>query len=177
MTAAAKVVGTCSSCSPYAFRVYGEFLYLRARDSEVCYAVETNSNLSTPGGQTLPSIPIQTSPIAVLDQDYSSGFRAGFGIGSDACRIGASRRGRYVRREFDHHSMPFTIFEMVLYPATDFATRGGLEAAGRHDIQYDLVDIDYRSYLVQTCTSSLDYVIGVRWGSLEQAFARGTRMP
>jgi hypothetical protein len=34
-----------------------------------------------------------------------------------------------------------------------------------------LIDLDYRSYLVQTCTSSLDYVIGLRYGSLEQAFA------
>ncbi len=32
-------VGECC-CNPYNFRVYGEFLYLRARDAEVCYAVE-----------------------------------------------------------------------------------------------------------------------------------------
>jgi hypothetical protein len=154
--------------------VYGEFLYLRARDSEVCYAVETNSNLAPPGGQTSPSVPIQKSPIAVLDQDYSSGFRAGFGVCLDACsEIGASYTWfdtsveNSITRQNDIHQ----ITPMVRHPATFDAATGSVEAAGRHDLQFDLIDIDYRSYLVQTCNSSLDYVIGVRYGNLEQAFA------
>jgi hypothetical protein len=167
-----KGCGSCCACNPYAFRVYGEVLYLRARDSEVCYAVETNSNLPTTGAPSA-SIPIQTSPIGVLDQDYSAGFRAGFGIGLDACsELGASYTWFDTSTE---HSIttdvPLKITALPLHPATEYAARDSLQAAGRHDLQFDLIDIDYRSYLVQTCTSSLDYVIGIRYGNLEQGFA------
>jgi hypothetical protein len=165
-----KGCGSCCVCNPYRLRVYGEVLYLRARDSEVAYAVEANSNLSPTS-----SIPIQTSPIAVLDQDYSAGFRAGFGICLDACsEIGASYTwfDTSVENSITRQNSPnFQITPMALHPATFDAGTGTVEAAGRHDIQFDLIDIDYRSYLVQTCTSSLDYVIGLRYGSLEQAFA------
>ncbi len=167
--------GDCC-CFPYAFRVYGEYLYLRARDSEVCYAVETNSNLATPGGQTSPSVPIQTSPIAVLDQDFSSGFRAGFGVCLDECsEIGASYTWFDTSTEdsiMRHPDYPIRqISPMVLHPATPNAETGTAEAAGRHDIEFNLIDIEYRSFLVQGCASHLDYVLGVRWGNLEQNFA------
>jgi hypothetical protein len=59
---------------------------------------------------------------------------------------------------------------MVLHPATFDAITGTVEAAGYHDLRMDVIDIDYRGYLVQSCTSSLDYVIGARWGRLEQNF-------
>jgi len=159
-------VGNCA-CSPYAFRFYGEFLYLRARDSEVAYAVETNSNLATPG------VPIQVSPIAVLDQDYSAGFRVGFGVGLDECsEIGVSYTWFDTS---DEHSITrgndlFQIAPLVRHPSTFDATTGSVSAAGRHDLRVDVLDVDYRSYLVRSCTSSLDYVIGARWGRLEQAF-------
>jgi len=167
-------VGECC-CNPYTFRVYGEFLYLRARDAEVCYAVETNSNL--PKDITaFPGVPIQTSPVGVLDQDYSSGFRAGFGVCLDECsEIGASytwfdtstedsitRNPQYPIRQ---------IMPMVMHPGTFDAITGTVEAAGRHDIEFDLIDVDYRQFLVQGCMSHLDCLIGVRWGNLEQNFA------
>jgi hypothetical protein len=164
-------VGNCG-CNPYAFRVYGEFLYLRARDSEVCYAVETNSNLAPPG-QPFPSVPIQVSPIAVLDQDYSPGFRLGFGVGLDErSELGASYT--WFDTSIDHSITRGNdmnqITPMVLHPATFDAITGTVEAAGYHDLRMDVIDIDYRGYLVQSCTSSLDYVIGARWGRLEQNF-------
>lgn len=161
-------------CFPYAFRVYGEYLYLRARDSEVCYAVETNS-ASPPVGQRDAVVPVQTSPIAVLDQDYSSGFRAGFGICLDACsEIGASYTWFDTSAEHSissaGHYPQQAIAEMVLHPATPNGIVWTVEAAGRHDIGFELIDIDYRNSMVRSCTSHLDYIIGVRWGKLEQEF-------
>jgi len=167
-------VGQCC-CHPYTLRVYGEYLYLRARDAEVCYAVETNSSLPQEIS-AFPGVPVQTSPVGVLDQDYSSGFRAGFGICLDECsEIGASytwfdtstedsitRNPKYPIRQ---------IMPMALHPATFDAITGTVEAAGRHDIEFDLIDVDYRRFLVQDCMSHLEYVIGVRWGDLEQSFA------
>ena len=135
-------VGECC-CHPYTFRVYGEFLYLRARDAEVCYAVETNSNLPQ-DIQAFPGVPIQTSPVGVLDQDYSSGFRAGFGICLDECsEIGASytwfdtsvedsitRDPNYPIRQ---------IMPMVLHPATADADHGDGRGGGpaRHPVRLD----------------------------------------
>lgn len=164
-------VGNCG-CSPYAFRVYGEYMYLRSRDSEVCYAVETNSNLA-PIGQPYPSVPVQASPIAMLDQDFSSGFRVGLGVGLDACsELGASYTWFDTSTEdsITRQQQMNQITPMVLHPATFDAGTGTVEASAYHDLAFDLIDIDYRSYLVQSCTSSLDYVIGVRWGQLEQNF-------
>ncbi len=167
-----KGCGACCACSPYAFRVYVEGLYLRARDAEVCYAVETNSNLPTTGAPSA-SIPIQTSPVGVLDQDYSAGFRAGFGVCLDAVsELGLGYTWFDTSTEDTLTTdAPYKITALPLHPATEYAARDSLQAAGRHDIQFDLVDLDYRSYLVQTCTSNLDYVIGLRYGNLEQAFA------
>lgn len=165
--------GICG-CSPYAFRVYGEFLYLRSRDSEVCYAVETNSNLAPVGGQTSPSVPIQRSPIAVLDQDYSPGFRVGFGIGlDDASELGASYTwfDTSTSHEIARQNILHQIAPLVRHPATFDAGTGTVEAAGSHDLRLDVIDLDYRSYLVRDCMSTVDYVIGARWGRLEQNFA------
>ena len=122
-----KGCGSCGGCNPYAFRVYGEVLYLRARDSEVCYAVETNSNLPTTGSPSA-SIPIQTSPIGVLDQDYSAGFRAGFGVGLDACsEIGASYTWFDTSTEDSISTdVPYKITALPLHPATEYAARDSL---------------------------------------------------
>ncbi len=166
----------CCVCSPYKFRVYGEFLYLRTRDSEVCYAVETNSNLAPPPGSSTPGVPIQISPIGMVDQDYSAGFRFGFGIGLDECsELGASytwfdtSSEDWITRNPNNPMSQIT--PMVLHPATFSAITGTVEASARHDLRLDVVDIDYRSYLVQSCTSTLDYVLGVRYGRLDQAFS------
>ena len=129
----------------------------RSRPTRIC---------PPPGGQTSPSIPIQTSPIAVLDQDYSAGFRAGFGVCLDACsEIGASYTWFDTSVENSITATDVALSMITRWPCIPPPRCGhanGLEAAGRHDLQFDLIDIDYRSYLVQTCTSSLDYVIGVR---------------
>lgn len=167
-------VGECC-CHPYTVRAYGEFLYLRARDAEVCYAVETNSNLPQ-DISAFPGVPVQTSPVGMLDQDYSAGFRAGFGICLDECsEIGVSYTWFDTSTDDSitrHPNFPIRqIMPMAMHPGTYDAITGTVEAAGRHDIQFDLIDVDYRQFLVQSCTSHLDCLIGIRWGNLEQNFA------
>jgi len=109
----------------------------------------------------------------VVDQDYSSGFRAGFGICLDECsEIGASYTWFDTSAEDSittSANIP-AIVSMVDHPNPNAATTPSFEAAARHDIEFNLIDIDYRSFLVQSCTSHLDCVIGVRWGNLEQNF-------
>ena len=164
----------CGSCSP-AIRTLSACMAKCCTCGPAIPKSATRSrqfDLPTTGSPSA-SIPIQTSPIGVLDQDYSAGFRAGFGVGLDACsEIGASYTWFDTSTEDSISTdVPYKITALPLHPATEYAARDSLQAAGRHDLQFDLIDIDYRSYLVQTCTSSLDYVIGVRYGNLEQAFA------
>ncbi len=109
----------------------------------------------------------------MLDQDYSSGFRAGFGFCLDECsEIGASYTWFDTSAEdsITKSSNISAIISLVDHPNPDVATTPTFEAAGRHDIQFDLLDVDYRRFLVQDAMSHLDYVIGVRWGNLEQNF-------
>ncbi len=63
------------------------------------------------------------------------------------------------------------ITSLLVHPGTDDATTPTYQAGARHDIEFDLIDIDYRSFLVQSCTSHLDYVIGLRYGNLGQNLA------
>ena len=59
---------------------------------------------------------------------------------------------------------------MVLHPSTVDANTGTVSADGRLDIDFTLVDIDYRRFLVQSEQIDLNYVIGFRYGQLQQTF-------
>ena len=69
--------GTCCCCC-VTFRFFGDYLYLRARDNEVCYAVESNINCARHGPDSAIAHRHRRS-------GPKSGFRAGFGVGLDAC--------------------------------------------------------------------------------------------
>jgi len=149
----------------YCLRVYGDYLYLRARDAEVAYAVEANSGIGPP--------PIQVSPIAVLDQDFSSGFRAGFGVCCDDYSELAATYTFFETATSDQivSVPPITqIASMVIHPATPNAVIGTAAALGRHDIEFDLIDLDYRRVWWDDDLASVNWVVGVRWGRLEQNF-------
>ncbi len=165
-----KHSGKVCYAEPYHFRAYGEYLYLRARDVEVPYAVE--SNLSIP-----PNVnpPIQTSPIALVDQDYSSGFRAGFALVLDDCTEIAATYS-WFESSADHHIVRdplqpiHQILPMVSHPSTQTAITGTVEAAATADIDFDLIDLDLRRVLARTCQTDLIGTVGVRYGRLEQGF-------
>lgn len=166
--------GKCSGkdCCPatYHFRAYGEYLYLRARDVEVPYAVESNLNIPT---NVNP--PIQTSPIALVDQDYSSGFRAGLALVLDE-RTELAATYTWFESSADHHitrnpGQPILqILPMVSHPSTQTAITGTVEASATADIDFDLIDLDLRRVLAQSCQTDLFGTVGVRYGRLEQGF-------
>ncbi len=163
--------GKGKECSPcYHFRIFGELLYLRARDAEVTYAVEANLNLPT---VDLP--PVQTSPIGLVDQDFSTGFRAGFGLCLDECSELAvtytmfeTNQDDYIYRDPANNNLE--IYPMVIHPATENAITSTVEAAGNVGIDFDLVDLDFRRVLARSCQADLIGVVGIRYGSLEQNF-------
>lgn len=166
--------GKCSSkgcyTEPYHFRAYGEYLYLRARDVEVPYAVE--SNLSIPSYRNPP---IQTSPIALVDQDYSSGFRAGLALVLDD-RTELAATYTWFESSADHQiarapgQSILQILPMVTHPSTATGITGTIEAAATADIDFDLIDLDLRRVLARSCQADLFGTVGVRYGRLEQGF-------
>lgn len=162
--------GGKEKCPPYYnFRFFGEYLLLRARDAEVAYAVEANLN---PPAPDLP--PIQTSPVALLDQHYSSGYRFGCGVSLDEwseLAIAYTSFDTSTDHQISRTDPTRFIYPMAIHPATRVAVTGRFEASGRHDISFGLADVDYRQTFIDDPLTDLTGLLGVRWGQLQQGFA------
>lgn len=159
----------CCSCGwTHGFSVFGEALYLRARDSEVTYGSEVNS-----ANNPLQSPPIQVGRIGVVDQDYDPGFRAGFTYVMDEC---TSIGGTYTFFEttrtdrIDLLNPNNVIQSSVLHPSTVAAATGGTFATGAHDIFFDMVDVDYRKLFSWDNCHQYNWLLGARYTKLEQQF-------
>ncbi len=161
-------IGDCC-CRSYALRVFADALYLRPRDAEVSYAVVVNSNLGLD-----EATPIQKSHINVLDPDYSTGVRFGVGVCLDACSEIAVSYTWYENSTSNNlergANTQYQIDPMAVHPATRDGISGAVSAEGDLGVDFNLVDLDYRSYLIQNGSSNLNYLIGLRWGQLEQDF-------
>lgn len=161
----------CDDCFEgwcHRFYAYGGFMYLRARDSEVAYAVNINGAL-TQGGSA-----VQVSPVAVLDQDYQPGFFVGFGMVLDECSsIGVN----YMQFESSTNSsitanptlqLPAVTRSLVVHPGTLNAAADGLYADGKYDINFNIADIEYRGLIDGDCDFKFNYLVGIRLAQSEQ---------
>jgi hypothetical protein len=139
---------------------------LRARKSEVAYAVPTDGPI-TPG-----QIPIQVGNVGVLESDYDIGFRAGVNIALDTV---SSIDVRYTLWENDEHGeteavAPFALRSLVSHPSTASAAVDSLAATVRSRTELELIDASYR-HLFKCCdVFSANYVIGGRYANLDQGF-------
>lgn len=161
-------IGSCcgrSRCNATRY-FWGEFLYLNPRDADVAFADPINWSSSQ-----LVS-PIQIGPVGVLDPDYNPGFRTGFALELDCwSRVGA---------EFTHFesgtsaassvAAPNVLHSLVAHPATASATASYLAADARLDIDFDLVDVDYRCIFACGQNYAVNYLVGARYGHLAQEF-------
>jgi hypothetical protein len=165
-----KGCGCVGECCCFSVRVYGEYLLLRARDAEVVYAVEANSNDYEMLG---PEYPVQISPFGVLDQDTSSGFRFGFGVAVDNCSEIAATYTWFdsaTSHEIANSSQIPNIVPMSAHPATLTGISSSFYGLGRHDISFETLDLDFRRTFYETECSEMTYVVGARWGQLEQVY-------
>lgn len=159
----------CCDKRCHRLRVYGDYLYLRARDAEVPYAVQINSNVQVPA--------IQTSPIGMLDPGVDSGFRMGFGVALDDCsEIGAaftlfeSRTTDSIDADQSGPLPTAVIRSLVVHPSTLVADVDTLEAGAQLDLNFDLIDLDYRRTIASDCYSQTQVLVGIRYAKLEQKF-------
>jgi hypothetical protein len=147
--------------------VFAELLFLRARDAEVAYAVPIDGAIVPP-----PTPPIQVGPIAVADPDYAAGWRIGGVWALDEC---SSIVVSWARFESSSNSIasteaPLVLRSLVFHPGTANAGADFLDAQATNDVDFDLVDIDYRAVWSSDDLWALNYNVGVRYAHLNQDF-------
>jgi hypothetical protein len=162
---------SCDSCCDpccwmHKFFVFGEPLVLRARNTEVAYAVPVN-------GPIVPLVPnTQIGAVGVVDQEYDFGFRLGGGwMCSDLSSI-TLQYTLFESSEIDaiDANAPFVLESLVHHPLTASAVTPWLNANARHDIDMNLIDVDYRHIFRIGNGYALNWLAGFRYASLEQTF-------
>ena len=153
----AKAPAYCPPCWAHRTSVFGEFLYLRPRDSEVAHTLIVNGNV--PAGRA-----------GVADPDYSPGYRVGFTKALDEC---SSLVGTYTNFESNTNDFldvnpPPALRGLLLHPGTTNAGADFLTATARYDIDFRTADFDYRGLLSAGDSAAINYVIGARYAHLDQ---------
>ncbi len=160
---------TCNkTCCRPRFAMFGEFLYLRARDAEVAYGVAIDGPIVPPP----TSFPIQVGRIGVADHDAEAGFRVGGSYYLDDCSWVTGQFTRFHSSTDDSITTeaPNVIRSLVSHPGTQTAFQDFLDASAHSRINMDLVDLDYRHTWFRSPRLSMTYLSGTRYASLDQTF-------
>lgn len=161
----------CDDCFvgwTHCYYAYGGFMYLRARDSEVAYAVGVNSAVAGPG--------VEITRVGVADHDYQPGFFAGFGMTLDECSSIGVQYMQFESSTSDSLTLnpqigaPFVVNSLVVHPGTLNVGESGLDADARYDIRFNIADIEYRGLINGDCFSKFNYLVGLRIAQSEQQF-------
>lgn len=149
------------------WHVWGEYLYLRPSDADVPWAVAID------GAIQQGAVPVQRGRIANADIDFSSGFRVGFGRVIDEC---SSASASYTF--FESHSndslrteAPRVLRSLVAHPGTLTAAADYLRGIASNDVDFQLIDGDYRHIFRSNCFGSWNWLVGGRYAQLEQDFS------
>jgi hypothetical protein len=152
--------------------VFFDYLFLAATDADVIYALPVDGFA---GPQVL------TGPAAIVDPDYDSGFRVGgmaaideiSSIGvtywwwestseNSAAQPGGPGFGPLAGQGF--------LQATLVDPGTLNVAADSLAARANYDIDFQMVDLDYRRLISGSPNHLLDLVVGARWGQLDQDF-------
>ncbi|TWU24577.1 Lpg1974 family pore-forming outer membrane protein [Bythopirellula polymerisocia] len=153
---------------------FGEFLFLRARNAEVAYALPID-------GPVLPvlgnEVPIGST--AVVDFGYDPGFRAG---GSWCLSAESSIAVQYTYFSSNASGSASinpadgVLRSLVTHPLGANAATDSLDSNASSSIDYSLIDADYRGLIVgresceTMCASAVNYIIGGRYATMDQDF-------
>ena len=158
--------GACETgCLP-TWQVWGEYLYLRPSDADVPWAGAID------GAIQQGAVPVQVSRLANADIDFDSGFRFGIGRALDEC---ASAGVSYTF--FESHSNdslatddPYVLRSLVAHPGTLSAAADYLRGTASNDVDFQLIDADYRHVFRSNCYGSMNWLVGARYAQIEQDF-------
>lgn len=148
---------------------FSEFLYLRARNAEVAWAVPIDGATdSDPLGRP----PVQVGRVGVADLDHQPGYRIGFGrIINEASSIGAT----YTEWQGNTHdalstNAPNVLRPLVTHPSTFNAASDYLDGTANLGMRFKMIDLDYHCLFAYCCDYQLGYTLGVRYAELNQNF-------
>jgi len=154
--------------------LFGEYLLLRPRDSEVAYGVLADNVANfLDTGENL----IQQSPVFLVDPSYSSNYRFGGTLAFDECSSLRIAYTSFYASDSDARSFdPFDvgnarIVPISLHPFPQDAAQLPLDAQARSAIQYKTADVDFRSVLMASELGALNYLVGGRYAHLDQRYA------
>src|SRR5262245_48399915 len=164
----------CADGWSYHYFGWGEFLYLRPGNAEVAYAVPVNAAAAAAGTA------IQTGPVHVADPDYAPAYRVGFGgVISPRTSLAVSYTA------FDHNTFDSviapgpgqTIHSLISSPNVLNGIGNGVAADAILQTEFKLIDVDVRSLIIYNPAWQINYLIGARYGNLEQHLAAGIAGP
>ncbi|MDX1944429.1 MAG: Lpg1974 family pore-forming outer membrane protein [Pirellulaceae bacterium] len=172
--------GCCDECCGgfcHRLSFFGDFLYLRARNAEVAYAVPVDGAITAPG---LPPVPVQVGPVQTINPDFQPGFRVGGTYVLDQCSL---IQATYSQLDCDStNSIQLNGgLDPVLRPLTTSpgplnAGSDVLDAAAQQFIQFKLVDVDYKGLFAYCSDYRAAYIIGARYAQLDQEFTAQYRV-
>ena len=144
--------------------VFLDLLYLRAGNVDYVYAVEKTG--------TLPA-DAPTGPTGRVGFDGALGYRLGFNYAMTDC---ASIQTTYTwfedNTEDTINANPGTVLVFQPgHPSLPNVANSSLQATAGYDIQFQQIDIDYRSLLWSSSNTAVNYFAGVRYASLKQDFS------
>ena len=166
--------GSCCDdcCSGWCHRinVFGELLYLRPRNAEIAYAVPINGNLA-PGGQ------VQIGPVALIDPDFEAAFRGGVGFTLNECSAIVASYTNFESRTLNDVQLAGggpdnpALWPLILSPFVFNPNILTLDAAALMDLNFELIDVDYKGLIAYNCDYRVNYVVGARYATLDQLVA------
>ncbi|MGI8980393.1 MAG: hypothetical protein ACR2FY_14290 [Pirellulaceae bacterium] len=148
---------------------FAEFLALRARDSEVAWAVPIDGATDA---DPLVRPPVQVGRVGVADLDFQPAYRVGFGrILNEASSLGFT----YTEFQGNTHdaltaTAPNVLRPLVTHPSTFNVASDYLDGFADYGIRFKTIDVDYHSLFAYCCDYQLGYTLGIRYGQLQQNF-------
>jgi hypothetical protein len=154
-------------CCPPDWVVFSELMYIRPRKAGVAYAVPVDGAIVPP-----PTPPIQVGPTALVDPTYEPGFRIGFGRALNDCSTLMTTWSHFESHTTDAitATAPIVLRSLVSHPSTAAAASDYLDAAAGYDLDFDLVDLDFRRIFSAGPQHTLTWFVGARYAGLQQEF-------
>ncbi|HEV3136792.1 MAG TPA: Lpg1974 family pore-forming outer membrane protein, partial [Pirellulales bacterium] len=155
---------------------FGEFLYLRPTGIDMAHAIQATTTGIGGLGFTPGAAP--AGAVGVLNPVYTPAFRVGGAVALDSCSsVGASwaRFDSHTENTVVAPAAPgqlnnFNVTSLVVHPNAPNIAPNAVVAVAGNDINFQLIDVDYRRLLSGGFRHALNYTVGVRYGNLQQSF-------
>ena len=147
---------------------FAEYLYLRAFDVDMAHGIQQNG---VGGLGTAPA-----GDVGTAQPQFSSGYRVGADWACCCCSdlsVAYTQYNSSTNNLLDAASgIGGTAASLVLFPNTVTAASTFDSLFASYVINFQTVDIDFSTLLCGNDTAKMDFVIGARYGHLQQNFSQ-----